>query len=391
MDEREQRLLAAARQVDAVAGAQGEVARLAEALVREPGREATQALLRHLSGLDRNRQDGWVAAASKALTDRLIEYLGALRVRELCGAEERAEEEDPRSLGELLAELDGLVGLAEVKRKVGDLIAYQRVQALRKEAGLKCNKGTLHLAFTGNPGTGKTTVARIVGRIYRRLGLLSRGHFIEASRTDLIAGYQGQTALKVKRVVERAKGGVLFIDEAYSITENDHSDSYGRECLTELTKALEDYRDDLVVIVAGYTEPMNHFFESNPGLRSRFNTFIEFPDYSAAELEAILLAMCAADQYLLAPEALTLLRPALRQAVREKDGATFANGRLARNLYERLVMNLARRVAKAPYPTRDDLQTITAADCREALPLAPRRASTPRHLVRERLRRRPRR
>ena len=132
-----------------------------------------------------------------------------------------------------------------VKDKVNDLIVYQKIQKMRRENDLYSVKSTLHLVFLGNPGTGKTTVARIVGRIYKQIGLLSKGHFVEVSRTDLIAGYQGQTALKVKKVIEKAKGGVLFIDEAYSITENDHSDSYGRECLTELTKALEDYRDDL--------------------------------------------------------------------------------------------------------------------------------------------------
>lgn len=187
--------------------------------------------------------------------------------------------EDTRTLQELLDELNALVGLETVKAKVNDLIVYQKVQKLRRENNLHSSKNTLHLAFTGNPGTGKTTVARIVGRIYKQIGLLSKGHFIEVSRTDLIAGYQGQTALKVKKVIERAKGGVLFIDEAHSISENDHSVSYGRECLTELTKALEDYRDDLVVIVAGYTEPMNKFFESNSGLKSKFNTFIEFENY----------------------------------------------------------------------------------------------------------------
>ena len=171
-------------------------------------------------------------------------------------------EEDTRTLQELIDELNGLVGLEKVKKKVQDLISYQKIQKMRRENNLHSAKNTLHLAFMGNPGTGKTTVARIVGRIYKRLGLLSKGHFVEVSRPDLIAGYQGQTALKVKKIIEQSKGGVLFIDEAYSITENDHSDSYGRECLTELTKALEDYREDLVVIVAGYTEPMNKFFES---------------------------------------------------------------------------------------------------------------------------------
>ena len=157
----------------------------------------------------------------------------------------------------------------------------------------------MHMAFLGNPGTAKTTVARIVGNMYRSLGILSKGHFIEASRTDLIAEYQGQTASKVKRLIQKAKGGVLFIDEAYSITENDKSDSYGRECLTELTKALEDYRDDLVVIVAGYDELMKKFFESNPGLKSRFNYFITFEDYTVEQMLDIFLSYCKNEEYTL--------------------------------------------------------------------------------------------
>lgn len=152
---------------------------------------------------------------------------------------------------------------------------------------------------------------------------------MEVSRTDLIAGYQGQTALKVKKVIDKAKGGVLFIDEAYSITENDHSDSYGRECLTELTKALEDYRDDLVVIVAGYTDLMEHFFESNPGLKSRFNTFIEFPDYTEKELSEIFAKLCAENDYKLALGVSEYIYKVLAQEVATKDH-NFANGRLVR-------------------------------------------------------------
>ena len=201
------------------------------------------------------------------------------------------------------------------------------------------------MAFTGNPGTGKTTVARLVGRMYKQLGLLSKGHFIEASRTDLIAGYQGQTALKVSALIKQAKGGVLFIDEAYSITENDNCDSYGKECLTELTKALEDYRNDLVVIVAGYTEPMKHFFEANPGLKSRFNTYIEFDDYKKEELVDILNSMCEADDYIIDNSAMLEIDNYLSEIIAKK-GKVFSNARFVRNVYERLVMNHAKRVVK---------------------------------------------
>lgn len=223
------------------------------------------------------------------------------------------------------------------------------------------------MAFLGNPGTGKTTVARIVGHIYQKIGLLSKGHFMEVSRTDLIAGYQGQTALKVKDVIKKAKGGVLFIDEAYSITENNNSDSYGRECLTELTKALEDYRDDLVVIVAGYTELMENFFEANPGLKSRFNTFIKFSDYTVEELEQILISICNNNDYSLDNSSREMVRDFLKKRIATPNNH-FANGRLVRNLYDDLVMCHARRVAKINQPTKADLSVITRADF-DALPL----------------------
>ena len=262
---------------------------------------------------------------------------------------------------ELLAELNALVGLNRVKQQINDLIAYQSVQKLRREKGFYSSKNTLHMAFIGNPGTGKTTVARSVGHIYRKLGLLSKGHFIEVSRTDLIAGYQGQTALKVKKVIENAKGGVLFIDEAYSITENDHSDSYGRECLTELTKALEDYRDDLVVIVAGYTEPMKLFFDSNPGLKSRFNTFIEFDDYSSDELISILETICDKNAYRIDDELKMSLKDYFAFEISKKQ-EHFANGRLARNIYDDLVLNHARRVNAIEQPTDEELLVLFSCD-----------------------------
>lgn len=350
-----------ASKLDAVTNSYGEIVKAASSIVEDRDNPSTVYLINHTSKLIKSADSSKdLKRLANALKDSIMKFYGYYYILE---TQDKAfgVDDDTRSLNELLADLNRLVGLESVKAKVNDLIAFQTVQMLREKQGLHSKKGTMHLAFTGNPGTGKTTVARIVGRIYKQIGLLSKGHFVEVSRTDLIAGYQGQTALKVKKVIEEAKGGVLFIDEAYSITENDHSDSYGRECLTELTKALEDYRDDLVVIVAGYTQPMEKFFESNPGLKSRFNTFIEFPDYGAVELENILLSVCQDNDYVLSDDVLTKIRVFLEESISKKD-KNFANGRLARNLYDDLVMNHARRVVNVSNPTKKELLTITSDD-----------------------------
>lgn len=350
-----------ASKLDALTESAGEISKLAALIVEENSKEATIALLKRLSEvIDSSQCTIEAKRVAQIVNTNLIEYYGYITLQNLCKAEIESSE-DPRTLPELIEELNALVGLKTVKEKVSDLIVYQKVQKLRRDKNLSSAKSTMHLAFTGNPGTGKTTVARIVGRIYKQIGLLSKGHFVEVSRTDLIAGYQGQTALKVKKVIDEAKGGVLFIDEAYSITENDHSDSYGRECLTELTKALEDYRDDLVVIVAGYTEAMNHFFASNPGLKSRFNTFIEFPDYSALELQKMFLKLCKDNDYELEDAASHQILNYMEQQIAEKS-ENFANGRLVRNLYDDVTMNHAKRVVKIPNPDRKTLSLICCSD-----------------------------
>ena len=360
-DKYKQSLLVASDELSTKADVFRDVKTLSESIVSTNDDSAVIDLLHTLSVPPKDMgQDAGVVDAIRDVHKALLMYCGHEYVRGIFDRH-NASLGDSRTLQELLLELNSLIGLETVKSKVRDLIAYQQVQRLRRDHGLFSEKQTLHLAFTGNPGTGKTTVARIVGRIYRQIGLLSKGHFVEASRTDLIAGYQGQTALKVKRVIERARGGVLFIDEAYSITENDHSDSYGRECLTELTKALEDCRDDLVVIVAGYSKPMEKFFESNPGLKSRFNTFIEFPDYSEAELDAIFTKICRQNNYAPTEELLARVHLHFEKEI-DENSENFANGRMVRNLFEAIVMNHARRCAEIEKPSIKDLSEMIVTD-----------------------------
>lgn len=354
----EQNLLQNCSRLDAVTNSNGEITNSAQDVIGNDI-EALKLLCKFIERAAdlKNPQITKIAIAAK---DSLISLYGYRHLTQILS--NNKTEEDHYTFEELMLQLNQLVGLSTVKSQVRDLIAYQKVQLLRKEKGLHSPKRTMHLAFTGNPGTGKTTVARIVGRIYRELGLLSKGHFMEVSRTDLIAGYQGQTAHKVKEVIEKAKGGVLFIDEAYSITENDHSDSYGRECLTTLTKALEDYREDLVVIVAGYTEPMKQFFESNPGLKSRFNTFIEFDDYNANELLNIILHMSNQEDYVLTDKAQETLLQLFSKAVEQASEKDFANGRFVRNIFETMIINQARRLFKVKSPSLQDLKELSEND-----------------------------
>ncbi|MFL6151421.1 MAG: AAA family ATPase, partial [Ornithinibacter sp.] len=266
----------------------------------------------------------------------------------------------PRTLEELLAELDGLIGLRGVKREIHRQVALLRVEKLRVDAGLKSPTMTRHLVFTGNPGTGKTTVARLVGGIYQALGLLSGGHLVEVDRSELVAGYLGQTATKTAEVVASAAGGVLFIDEAYSLTGTGPAgDQYGQESVDTLVKEMEDRRDDLVVIVAGYPDPMAAFIAANPGLASRFRTTIEFEDYTDDELLDILRHLAKGADYELEPEAEQRFREVLGRTPR---GSSFGNGRYARNALEAAIGHHAWRLRDTAEPTLEQLRLLVARD-----------------------------
>ena len=261
-----------------------------------------------------------------------------------------------------IAALDELIGLQSVKQQVEDVIAFSKVSVLRKRKGLPVVEMGQHLVFTGNPGTGKTTVARIVGDIYRDLGLLTSGHFVETDGRGLIAEYVGQTAERVKTIVGEAMDGVLFIDEAYALIQGeDGSQDYGPEAIATLIKMMEDNRDRLVVILAGYEDEMEQMLASNPGLKSRFKTKIDFPDYGPVELMAIFEQLCAKQAYLLTKDAAEKAT-ALFAAMHEEREQHFGNGRAVRNAFDRAVMNQASRIMRTRRPNKKALQTITDAD-----------------------------
>ena len=273
------------------------------------------------------------------------------------------KQEPPETMEELKKELESYIGLAIVKQEVESLVNLVTIQKLRLENELPIDELSLHLVFSGNPGTGKTMIARLMSRIYKVLGILSKGHLVETDRSGLVAGYVGQTAIKTQEVVAKALGGVLFIDEAYALTGNTEND-YGQEAVNTLLKAMEDHRDDLVVIVAGYPALMQNFIRSNPGLESRFNRFLFFADYTAPEMIAIFDMRCKKSGYTLGEETHKLLEGYLQKFA--DNNLTFGNARGVRNLFERAVSAQANRLAKQKTVSREELMLLTDEDIRIA-------------------------
>ena len=313
------------------------------------------------SGKNFGAAPGAVRSGEKGTREE--KYVGRIERRQKETGNEEVVEQRP--LDELMDELDHLIGLKEVKKNLSNLVNVIRVRKIREEMGLAQPEMSLHLVFSGNPGTGKTTVARLLAKIYRALGVVSKGQLVEVDRAGLVEGYVGQTAQKTQEVIDSAMGGVLFIDEAYTLTNKKENGDFGQEAVDTLLKRMEDDRDSFVVIVAGYTDEMEEFLQSNPGLRSRFSKFIEFTDYTEEELYTIFCSMCAAQDFHLAPEADQEVKEYFHRLVEDKD-EHFANGREVRNFFERSVERQANRLVQETSFDRSVITTFTKADVTEA-------------------------
>ena len=278
------------------------------------------------------------------------------------GPEQQTEAPEPlpkEDMKDLLAELDSYIGLQTVKEEVHNLINMASVYQLRRQHGLPTTDMSLHLVFTGNPGTGKTMMARMMARIYRSLDILSKGQLVEVDRSGLVAGYVGQTAIKTQKVIQKALGGVLFIDEAYALNGKSEND-FGQEAIDTILKAMEDHRDDLVVIVAGYTDLMDRFIHSNPGLESRFNRFLLFEDYTSDEMLDIFKMQCKKGCYQLSDGVEELVRDYITEE--NGDPETFGNARGVRNIFEHILVAQNNRLAAMETVTKEDLMTLTQDD-----------------------------
>ena len=328
------------------------------------------------------------AAGIPSLVD-MIDAAGKVEARDFAGkpeepvqtcevkSEEKAEakeeaaevQESEPTLEELLAEMDELVGLEAVKKDIRTMMNFIRVCKLRTERGMKAPDLSYHMVFSGNPGTGKTTIARMLAQLYKAIGVLKEGQLVEVDRSGLIAGYQGQTAIKTQEVIQSAIGGVLFIDEAYALVESDN-DTYGKECIATILKAMEDHRDELIVIVAGYDDLMEKFIDSNPGLKSRFNKYIHFPDYTGEEMMDIFRIRCKSNGYETEAEAEELLLAVFNDMYDTRD-ENFGNGRTVRNIFEKVINCQATRLASDEDITDEELRLLTVADVKEGLEMTP--------------------
>jgi len=316
---------------------------------------------------DPNAQ-GFADQLNEKVAEQLKKETIALTIQEVTTKLQEKKEEiegtkipqkEPEFEGSAHAELEKLIGLASVKKEVAVMEHLLKINQMRKEQGLPTGEVSKHMVFTGNPGTGKTTVARIVAQIYKENGVLSKGQLVETDRGGLVEGYIGQTAPKTTKKVKEALGGVLFIDEAYALTPEDDARDFGQEAVNTLLKLMEDHKEDLVVIVAGYSEEMKRFIDSNPGLKSRFTTYIDFPDYTSEEMQQIFELTAQKNQYVImegAKEALMKLWEASHKY------ANAGNGRAVRNVYEKVQRLQATRIFEAGLTTREALVTIMAED-----------------------------
>ena len=274
---------------------------------------------------------------------------------------ELTEEQRAQQLADGMQELDSLIGIHQIRDEVKTLINVCKLQKYRESQGLPVSSVSLHMVFTGNPGTGKTTVARIIGKLFSAIGVVSKGHLVETDRSGLVAEFQGQTATKTNKIIDDALDGILFIDEAYSLAPEGQADSYGQEAIQTLLKRMEDDRDRLVVILAGYPEPMNQLLQTNAGLTSRFARRCHFPDYGPDELLAIFEGLSSANHYQMSNEFRSTLTDRIQKLVASKD-EHFGNGRLVRNLFETAIRNLANRAVSATEMTPELVSTFTEKD-----------------------------
>lgn len=276
------------------------------------------------------------------------------------------EEKTPQETLKLLQkELQDYIGLGQVKEEVQNLINLVMVHQMRREHNLPVAELSLHMVFSGNPGTGKTMIARLMARIYKTLGILSGGQLIEVDRSALVAGYVGQTAAKTMAILEQAKGGVLFIDEAYTLSRSGGENDFGQEAIDTILKFMEDYREEIIIIVAGYDALMDDFIHSNPGLESRFNRYLHFPDYTANELLEIFLLRCEKNCYTIGDEAQEVLQQYLQQV--QSNSSSFGNARGVRNLFEKILVQQANRLAVLEQVTRESLMEICLSDVENAI------------------------